>query len=298
MQFNLPTTKTEMYNILNDLFYYYRVRREGYEEINLVELNLPRLSQTQLSEAKIIEKATNLLKSKHEREILTYEKNLSSQILELEKKATLIEENAHYEQEDLITLYDVSVKKVEQKILQAGLFNSSILVDKTVILEENLNDKISKITQNKNEQLATINAKITTLSSELANSRSFFASIHQMEIDEKVIELKDEYAKLQRETFKYNNSLEEKEQRYSNTIKETKSSLYLRFLDISSGEYTKDQLIEMGYYADVIRCVRGYYDTLSYADAYRDINAEGKLAIYLDDYYQNVLYAYKLSAGL
>ena len=87
------------------------------------------------------------------------------------------------------------------------------------------------------------------------------------------------------------------EQRYSNSIKETKASLYIRFLDVSSGEYTKDQLVEMGYYTDVIRCVSGYYDTLPADTAFRDMNAEGDLMIYLDDYYDQMLYAYRTSAG-
>ena len=50
MEFNLPTTKSQMYVILNDLFYYYRIRREGYEEVNLQELELERLTVTQKSD--------------------------------------------------------------------------------------------------------------------------------------------------------------------------------------------------------------------------------------------------------
>ena len=298
MQFNLPTTKSQMYNILNDLFYYYRVRREGYEEVKLTPIYLTRLQMEQKTEQDFIEKAKTLLKSQHEREILTYEKDINSQILELEKKATLIEQNAVDEIEKLKALYSESVKKVENQVVKTGLFNSSIIVDKTAVLEDSLNDKIMKVMQTKNEQIASIDAKIVALSNQLSNSQSYFANIHQNEIDKKVVELKDEYAKLETETFKYNNSLEEKEQRSINSIKETKASLRLRFLDISSGEFTKDQLIDMGYYTDVIRCVRGYYDTLSSADAYRDMHAEGKLAIYLEDYYQNVMYAYKLAAGI
>ena len=298
MEFNLPTTKEEMYVILNDLFYYYRLRREGYEELNLLELDLPRLEIEQMSQEKFVEKATNLLKSKHEREILTYENDINTQILELEKKASLIEQNALNEIAKVQTLYGESVKKVEDQVFKAGLINSSIIIDKTVVLEENLNDKIASITESKNEQIASINAKITALNNKLSNSQSYFANIHQLEIDKKVIELKEEYAKLSADTFKYNNGLEEKEQRYSNTIKETKASLYLRFLDIRSGEFTKDQLVEMGYYEDVIKCVRGYYDTLPADQAYRDINAESKLAIYLDDFYQHVMYAYRSAAGL
>ena len=72
----------------------------------------------------------------------------------------------------------------------------------------------------------------------------------------------------------------------------------LRFLDISSGEFTHDQLVEMGYYEDVIKCVCGYYDTLSASNAYYDITSEKKLAIYLDEYYSEIIYTYKLRAGI
>lgn len=297
MEFNLPTTKTEMYTILKDLFYYYRVRKEGYQEVNLVELDLPRLIIQEMTEEEFIEKAKNLLKGQHEREILSYENGINSQILELEKKKSLIEQNAISEIEKVNVLYSESVKKVENQVVKAGLFNSSIIVDKTVVLEDSLNDKISRITQDKNQQIASIDAKITALNGELLNSKSYFENIHQMEIDKKILELKDDYQKLITETFKYNNALEEKEQRYSNSIKETKASLYIRFLDVSSGEYTKDQLVEMGYYTDVIRCVRGYYDTLPADTAFRDMNAEGDLMIYLDDYYDQMLYAYRTSVG-
>lgn len=297
MEFNLPTTKEEMYNILNDLFYYYRVRREGYEEINLVELDLPRLEIKEMNDVTFVQKAKELLKSQHEREILEYESNISSQILELEKKAMLIEQNAIEEIEKIKTLYSESVKKVENQVVKAGLFNSTIIVDKTVALEDSLNDKIARITQNKNEQLASLNSKIYALEQQLSNSETYYTSVHQYEIDKKIVELQDEYSKLVVDTFKYNNSLEEKEQRYSNTIKETKASLHLRFLDIRSGQFTKDQLVEMGYYTDVLRCVRGYYDTLPADEAYRDMHAEGKLSIYLDDYYDTTIYAYKLAAG-
>ena len=68
MQFNLPNTKEEMYQILNDLFYYYRVQREGFEEVNLIELNLPRLEYQEKEEELLVQTATILLSAKHESE--------------------------------------------------------------------------------------------------------------------------------------------------------------------------------------------------------------------------------------
>ena len=68
-------------------------------------------------------------------------------------------------------------------------------------------------------------------------------------------------------------------------------------MNIASNFFTKDQLVEMGYYTDAIACVRAYYDTLSAVAAYQQIAHDTKVAIYLDDYYTNVVYKYKTLAG-
>ena len=216
--------------------------------------------------------------------------------MELNKKIALLEENAVKQIEEITTMYAESIDKVENQAIKAGLLHSSILADKTAVLEEGKNQKIALITQEKDEKKASILSEIESLNSKKENANDYFNEIHQKEIDAKVIELKDKEVQKRMEVFKYNNSLDEKEQRYSNSIKETKCSLKLRFLDISSGEYTKDQLIEMGYYNDVMRCVAGYYDRLEPITAYQDMLAEKKLCIYLEDYYETFVHSYKFNA--
>ena len=296
MQFNLPTTKEEMYQILNDLFYYYRVRREGFEEVNLIDLNLTRLKYIEKTTQEFINKATTLLSAKHEREKLEYQNEIDIKILELNKKITLLEENATKQIEEITAMYDQSILKVENQAVKAGLINSSIVADKTAVLEEGKNQKIAVLTQEKDEKVSSILSEIKGLNSKRASATEYFNRIHQKEIDAKIIELKDKEEQNKNEVFKYNNSLDEKEQRYSNTIKESKCSLRLRFLDISSGEYTKDQLIDMGYYRDVMRCIAGYYDTLEPLPAYQDMLDEKKLCVYLDHYYDTFVSSYRFNA--
>ena len=109
--------------------------------------------------------------------------------------------------------------------------------------------------------------------------------------------LKAEEEKLKREIFKYNNGLDEKEQRAANSKLSTERSLELKRIDISVNAFTKDQLVEMGYYTDAINCVCAYFDTLSALTAYQQIAHDTKVAIYLDDYYSNVVYMYKTLAN-
>ena len=53
----------------------------------------------------------------------------------------------------------------------------------------------------------------------------------------------------------------------------------------------------MGYYQDVIDCVCAYYDTLSAVAAYQGIAHDTRAAIYLEDYYANVVYMYRTLAN-
>lgn len=298
MEFNIPTTKEQMYNVLNDLFYYYRIRRETYEDVDLEELFLPRLEQVAIDESDLWDQAEIELSGKHEREIQDYKQELNAQILQINEQMELCAQSALSQVANAEELFAQSVAKIQKQIANSGLINSTIIIDKTAGLEESKNQEIIRINAERDKTLEALRSKRSVAESKLANSSNYFLLIHKKEIDAKCEEFKKDIQKTQREIFKYNNSLDEKEQRYANTIKETKASLRLRFLDISSGEFTHDQLVEMGYYTDVIRCVSGYYDTLSAVDAYYDIASEKKLAIYLEDYFQDIVYAYKLRANV
>ena len=297
MEFNLPTTKDQMYVILKDLFYYYRIRRQGYEEVLLEEMELERLEVNLPTDEQIAITAKTLLEAKHEREKNEYNAKISSEIKEIESLIASRENSLSSQIDAVEELYAESITKIEQQAIKAGLMNSSVIVDKTAGLLDSKNAKIAEINAEHNFAVAQLNAKKQALENLLLESQSYFDGVFRKDENEKIVELTEKREQLRIEVFKYNNALDEKEQRYKNTLKQTRASLQLRFLDISSGEFTKDQLVEMGYYKDVIRCVSGYYNTLEPLTAFQDITNERNLAIYLDDYYSNVVYSYKIAAG-
>ncbi len=298
MEFTLPTTKEEMYEVLEQLFNHYRVRKEGFEEVSLEELALERLNIDFETDSELMTKAQELLKAEHEREIKEYQLNLTSKIKEMQEKITLIEENSEEEIAKITTLYSESIAKVQNQALKAGVASSTIVIDKTALLEDSKNQKIALLTQEKNDKVANLLAEIEKLNLLLSNSQEYFSLVHQKEIEKKFIELSDNREEKKIEIFKYNNGLDEKEQRYSNSIKQTKSSLHLRFLDIKAAEYTKDQLVEMGYFKDVINCVCAYFDTLEPLYAYQAFLSEKQLMVFLDFYYEQVALLYKYKAGI
>ena len=298
MEFNIPTTKAQMYVVLNDLFYYYRIRREGFQGIDLLPLDLEKMSTSLPTDTELTTNANTLLSASHEREIKNYQQGINLEITEIKTKIELVNQNATKQIEQVDELYEQSLKKIQGQIASSGLINSSIIIDKTAQLEQEKNAKITEINLNCDSEVASLTAKKTALEKKLADSSTYFSTIHSKEKTAKVIELKEQRQSLSNEIFKYNNSIEEKIQRYDNRLKEINASFELRFLDITSGEITHDQLVEMGYYEDVIKCVCGYYDTLNATDAFYDISSERKLAIYLDEYYTEIIYTYKLRAGV
>ena len=80
MTFDTPTTKNEMYEILQEIFYYYRIRREADTGVSLSELELERLSYTPMTELEITAKAQALVKSGQEEKVLNYKRKLSDEI--------------------------------------------------------------------------------------------------------------------------------------------------------------------------------------------------------------------------
>lgn len=298
MQFNLPTNKEQMYVILNDLFYYYRIKREGYEPVEQQGLDLEKMEYEIPSDEQLEATARILLAAQDEREVLALKKQIELERVKVQEKIVQIEQRHQTSVDQSRTLYQESLEKLRAQAINNGLINSSAYLDKLTSLEGQMNGKIIELTEKKEEELAELNAQLSALNAQLEECENYYSSVHEKQVDAKVVELKEEAEKIYREVFKYNNGIEEKVQRYANTIMRSNMNLYLTYLEISSGEFTKDQLVQMGYYDDVIKCVCGYYDTIDALSAYQDICNDKKLPVYLDDYYANLCHMYGLRAGV
>ncbi len=298
MQFNLPTTKDQMYQILNDIFYYYRIRRPSYDELMLQPLDLEKMTYTPLDEDQLVAKAFTKLGAEHEREIFMRKAELTSKIEQLENQMALAEENMNKNITKINEMYDESQDKLAKQTFNTGLENSSIYIDKLTYLENEKISKAAEIMDSYDSKIEQYQALIDEYTSELNTVYDYYGNIHEKEIEATVLELKEEEKTKENEVFKYNNAIEEKLQRYDNDILKVNASLRIKYMEVNSGEFTKDQLIEMGYYDDAVRCVCGYYDTLDSVTAFQTLSTDRKAAIYLDDYYQNVVYMYGVRSGL
>lgn len=297
MQIVIPTTKAEMYDALQDIFYYYRIKKEPYEGLVLDELDLGRMEYVSLTDEEITAKAQTLVMPEHKKRVADYKEKLNDALAALNKRAAAAEESAAKRVTEITERYDALEAKAQAEAADKGIANSSILLDRLTEIENERTAALAAAAESADAEAEEIQAEIDVTEEKLLTADDYCQEVFAAEVNAKCIELKDKQAELEREIFKYNNGIEEKEQRYSNTIKQTNANLAIKYQEVNSTFFTKDQLVEMGYYEDVINCVCAYYDTLTATAAFNDMKEESKLCIYLEDYYDSVLYMYKTRAG-
>ncbi len=296
MQFEKPTTKEGMYVVLSEIFHYYRIKRMDYEGVQLEELALERMENEDPTEEEITAKAETLLGVEKEKTLFEYKNNLTDKIAELELK--IIENNSVFteREEKIRSAHSEALKKYRTAYRKNGITDSGLFADKTLGLDKETEREIKDLKAEKGKEEARLKALIKTYGKALNEAESRFETLFEKKLNAKVQELKDEISENRKERFKYNNGLQEKEIRYANSLMQINANLELKYIQIKASELSKDELIEMGYYQDVLNCVAGYYDSLQPSTAYSDIKQETKLIVYLDDYYQDLLYRYKLKA--
>lgn len=297
MNFTQPTTKAEMINTLKEIFYFYRIRREGFDDIELEDLSLTRMTYVQPAAADIRLKAEKLLAPSQKLRLLNYRKEISA------KKDALTEESQAISSETQTLIaainanYAESAQEIENEAVKKGIAHGSVVIDRLAVLTAKKNAEITAVNTAQQAKADKLAAEISALDTLLTDSATYFSEVCEAEIQAKITELNDKEEEKQIEVFKYNNGLSEKEQRYANSLLVKNASLHLQHMEIISDFYTKDELVEMGYYSDALSCVMGYYNTLSASAAYNDIVADRELPVYLDDYYSNLVYLYRTRAG-
>ncbi|MBR5900420.1 MAG: hypothetical protein IKZ38_03390 [Clostridia bacterium] len=294
MEFRTPTSIDEMEEILGEIFCYYRLRREEYQKVELQPLRLSHLRYTKPSQQQIVEIATGQLAGAQKREILKYKAELSAQIKA--KTALLEKRNAQLEQgvKKLEETYDNAKQKYIEWAQKRGVTSNST-VEKTLIdYDLKLVKEINAFKTPIEVEIATVEGELIDLNEKLQNADGYFDEVFQLELENKKTELSEQYDKTVRDVNKYNNSLDEKTQRYDNTIIEAGASLKLKYMQIEQEPIPKEELVRIGYYRDVINCVSSYLDTLNALDAYEVLTENKNIIAYLDDFYSTLLYAYKL----
>ena len=298
MTFSKPTTREEMYEILNEIYKHYRLRKVDYQGLAFEKLKLDRLEYIPKNQQQIFERASAIANTDYQKEIAEKTLQINLKIYELSAKIDLLENNLSSELSGQDTNLALLLSSVQEDATQKGMANSGVVTQKIVQLTEESDSKKQKITAKYNGLISQAQAEKQGYQTILDNLANYYAPYYQSAVVKRTEEVTLQEEELVREVFKYNNSLDEKEKRHANSIEQVKANLDIKYAQIYATSFTKEQLVEMGYYNDVIDCVTAYFDTMDTLVAYQSITSENKLAQYLEDYYSSRVYMYRSRAGM
>lgn len=297
MEFQTPTNKTQLLSTLKEIFHYYRIKREEPEEVKLKPLILPTLAFSEKTEEELKEEAKKLVAASHQREKNKSKEEINEKLASLEIKIASANENTQNLIEKISELYLESQEKIREEGTVKGFATSNAVLDKISLLEEEKNQKITNAIEKNQQNIASLESQKAELIVRLSTLDEYFNSLYEKEVESKVIELNKEQLKHREEINKYNNAVSEKMQNSQNSVINAQATLMLKYKEISIPELSKDTLVDIGYYDDIIDCINSYYSLLNPQMAYQDMLNEKALMVYLDDYYQDLLYAYKIKAN-
>lgn len=293
MEFVIPTTKSEMFNELDKIFKHYRIDRYGYQKVELLPVTFNRLPLIEKTEEEFLQMAKTELAGTHLREIKKLKQTASNEIIKLNSQLLTIDQDLNETIEKVDQLFLESVEKVKKQVVLNGLVSSDYLPNKIAQLESDKNAEIISLTEKSVNKKSLLLAEIEKNQSEIDNAEEYFFEIHNAEILAKKEEIKDKIAEKNREIETHNAGVQEKDDKYKNSLIRQQTELELQFMQIRNGEFTESELIDMGYYKDVVDCVRAYYDTLDLETAYNDMIKEQRLVVYLGDYYAHLCFSYR-----
>ncbi len=299
MGYPTPTTAEEMYEILKQIYYDYRLRIDAYEDAGLEDLVLSRMSYVEKTDEELLEEATILVSPWFDEKYSKARKEVEAQIDACNKRLEEIEEKGQTTKYSLEEEISKGKEEIEREAIKKGYSNSDITLEKIFELMQYKNDKLLEINAETSAKKSKVQEERALLNSRLEGILSEYQEYFENKKQAKFQELKAEQDKEIREVFKYNNGLDEKEKRSKNANISANASLKLRYLEIRTQSYTTEELVDMGYYGDVIDCVCDYYNSITDSlEAYKQFCNDTKVLIYLEDYYDNVLALYRAKAGL
>ena len=299
MVYNTPTTAEEMYQVLEQIYYDYRLKIDGYEDAGLVDLVLDKMEFTIKTDEQLLEEARALVTPWYDAELLKARKVNNAKIEALTKRLKELTSEKEERKTSLENEVLESGKKIEKEAIKKGYYNSDLMLQKIAKLEEVRIAKLQEIEKEFLSKETEISNEISALQEYEANLENDYQLYFENKVQAKFLELKDTQEEREREVFKYNNGIIEKEKRNKNSNISANASLKLRYLEIRTKAYSKEELVDMGYYNEVIKCVYAYYNSIeNHQQAYLQFLNDTRVVIYLEDYYENVLAVYRSKAGL
>ncbi len=297
MTYDIPTTKEELVNVLKEIDEYYRYRKDFYEEPVIIPLDLKKIEFTEKTDEEILASANEIFLKKKACEKIQTESEILAEISALEVEKLACGEDLQKRLSSIDEAYDDSVKKLEIKSAERNMSYSSAYYNALAKLEDKRNAEKDGVIAEIQEKQNIIEGKISAKNTLKESIDDMLDNKYDALISEYLQERKDKQREYADSVLKYNNQIDEKIIKNQNSVNQNYSKLKIDYMSIVSKGLTTEQLDSLGYYGDVITVVDGYYFSISATDAYEDFILDSKMPYYLGEYYDDILYKYKLRAN-
>lgn len=297
MEYQIPTIYEDLLQILRQVFNKYRMNIPSYEPVTLEKISLEKLPETKLEESELQEISKQLLKGEQQREIFEREQSLAKDIKVAEEKLGQLEGEYLALKNGVIKEYETKIKAYKIEAEKRGIANSTISVEKISSIYAEMQEKINLLETEKSQTKTKLQETIARLSLQKEGVKEYYKSLHESEIASKTAELKSKESERQIEVIKYNNQVEEKMVKHANQVEQTQLTSALKYFELKIQPMSKDELIDVGYYEEVLYYVKGYLDTMTASNAYRELLDRAELITFLDDFYEETLSLYKFLAN-
>ena len=135
MQYETPTTKSELITTLKEIYHFYRIQRIEAPKVNLQALVLPKLSFVEKSEEELIEQATILISASQQREKNKTVQEINEKLASLEILIASANQTTQSLIEKITELYTTSQEKIREEGTIKGFATSNAVLDKISQLE-------------------------------------------------------------------------------------------------------------------------------------------------------------------
>lgn len=297
MDFTMPTTKTELYEVLKEIETYYKGDLRFFTPPDFRSLTLNRLTYTPTTEEERLARAEKLMEYGYDEALAAYLAEADAQIAkENEKKEARLaarDQTVLKLQEE----YETAAESLRAEASKRGTLNSSAVVNRLAALSEKRAAAIAEEEVDCLADVAACEAAVAAYEQKKTDAPSAVLPPFESKRENLLLELEKLDWERSAEVLKYNNQVEEKEVKYSNALLSTVAKLRLEFIQAAAQGYSEDQLVAMGYYKDVIAAVLGYYDTMDPKAVVEDFNKEKDLIVYLGSFYNNVSFLFSQRAA-
>ena len=182
MEFTIPTTKTEMFDTLREIYQHYHFRQLIYDGITLEELNINRLGFDELSSEEISNKARQLLSADHIREKRKASDEIDARLISLKEKLASSSATEEMLVKSAEENFDKAILSIKKAVYETGTSLTSSAQKKIKDAELKKVEEINKIRDTESKLREELSAEIVKEEERKRELDEYFITLHQAEL--------------------------------------------------------------------------------------------------------------------